>query len=522
MTASVRQRFIFTVGSNLVRSLLSFTTGMILARWLGPATFGRMAFLLGTFLAIRPFLDMGTSTAFYTFMSQQPQSRRFVNIYLMWLGIQFLVPLCVVGLFLPPDWISWIWHGERRGLVLLAFIASFMQDSVWANVQQVAESQRQTLRIQSISVGVVFAHLLVILVLWSAKQLNLPTIFCLIFLEYLIAAIVSNRLGISPFLRTAQSGSTIGNSVFRRFLRYCLPLAPYSWIGFAYAFADRWLLQHYGGSVQQAYYSVGAQFSAIALLATTSILQIFWKEMAEAHHNGDAAKTRYLYHRVSHLLFFVGAMIAGYFLPFTGILLTRILGSPYAGGTLTLAVMFLYPIHQSMGQISSTMLYATERVSTQVMIASCFMILSIIVTYFVLATSSARIPGLGLGSIGLALKMVVLQIIQVNIVAFVIARGSGWTFQWLYQPVNVIGCATLGWLASRAARYFSGSVWQLPLTQLSVVQLAVALVFGGVLYVGMIGILVYAVPGVAGMTRVELRHDAERLMRVVLGRISTG
>src|SRR5271167_2956984 len=109
MTASVRQRFIFTVGSNLVRSLLSFTTGMILARWLGPATFGRMAFLLGTFLAIRPFLDMGTSTAFYTFMSQQPQSRRFVNAYLMWLGIQFLVPLCVVGLFLPPGWISWIW-----------------------------------------------------------------------------------------------------------------------------------------------------------------------------------------------------------------------------------------------------------------------------------------------------------------------------------------------------------------------------------------------------------------------------
>src|ERR1019366_10327056 len=101
MTASVRRRVAFTVGANLLRSVLSFVTGMLLARSLGPVSFGNMAFLLGTFVAIRQILDMGSSTAFYTFMSQRPQSRRFANLFFGWLGVQFVVPLCVVGLLFP-------------------------------------------------------------------------------------------------------------------------------------------------------------------------------------------------------------------------------------------------------------------------------------------------------------------------------------------------------------------------------------------------------------------------------------
>jgi O-antigen/teichoic acid export membrane protein len=526
MIASVRQRFIFTVGSNLVRSLFSFTTGMLLARWLGPNQFGRMAFLLGTFLALRPFFDMGSSTAFYTFMSQQQQSRGFVNGYFKWLAVQFLVPLCVVGIFFPIDWIQWIWHGEKRGLVVAAFVASFMQDSVWANIQQAAESQRQTVRVQSISVVVISGHLLAVVVMYLTNSLSLGAIFGLVAIEYLMSALVAERICISPFLRPASEAvasddATSKESMFRRYFRYCLPMVPYCWIGFAYAFADRWLLQHYGGSVQQAYYSVGAQFSAVALLATTSILQIFWKEIAEAHHRGDAARTRHLYRRASHLLFFIGAMIAGYCLPFSGILLTRILGAQYSGGALTLAIMFLYPIHQSMGQIGSTMLYATERVSTQVIVGSVGMIVSIIVTYLVLATSDARIPGLGLGSTGLALKVVVFQIVQVNIVAYLIARRSGWPFQWLYQPVNLICCAGLGWLSASAAAYIGGSLWGMPLEDLPWPELGLAMAFAGLLYLGSMGIWIYTVPSVLGMSRGEFKHDADRILGFVFGRFRT-
>ena len=90
---SIHSRFIFTIGSNIFRGLLSFITGMILARMLGPESYGNMAFLLGTFMGVLKLLDMGSSSAFFTFLSQKPRSKRFVRSFFIWLGVQFFNPL---------------------------------------------------------------------------------------------------------------------------------------------------------------------------------------------------------------------------------------------------------------------------------------------------------------------------------------------------------------------------------------------------------------------------------------------
>jgi O-antigen/teichoic acid export membrane protein len=503
MTVSVRRRFAFTVGANLLRSVLSFVTGMLLARSLGPVVFGNMAFLLGTFVAIRQILDMGSATAFYTFMSQRLQSRRFVNSYFGWLGVQFVVPLCIVGLLFPSRWIEIVWHGEQRGLVLLAFAAAFMQNSLWPVVQQFGESRRQTIWVQSIGTAIVATHLLVMVLLWSFGRLGLYAIFGAIAVEYVVGAIVMRT-----WLKNPENGDTaptavVPESIFRLYLQYCLPLIPYAWIGFAYEFADRWLLQTYGGSVQQAYYAVSAQFAGIALIATTSILNIFWKEIAEAHYNQDHARTQMLYRRISRILFLVGAIVAGYLSPWAKELLRLILSDSYVGGAPTLVIMFLYPIHQSMGQIGSTMLYATERVTLQVIIGIVFMVVSIGVTYLVLAPRSAVVPGLGLASEGLALKMVVLQIVQANIVAYVIARVWKWRFDWVYQPVSLIACLGLGQLAHLAAIDLTSSSSPVP----------AVMALGGVFYVILTAVLIYMMPWLVGFTRTEILLEAAIAVR---------
>jgi len=509
MTVSVRRRFAFTVGANLLRSGLSFVTGMLLARSLGPVSFGTMAFLLGTFLAIRQLLDMGSSTAFYTFMSQRPQSRRFVNAFFAWLGLQFLIPLCVVGLIFPAHWIAGVWHGEPRGLVVLAFIAAFMQNSVWPAVQQAGESQRRTLWVQGAGVIIVGLHLAAIIVLWNLGKLGLYAVFIAIAAEYLLAAIAAHiwlPLGTPD---VSESTETTSVPVMRQYVRYCLPLIPYSWCGFAYEFADRWLLQSYGGSVQQAFYAVGAQLSAIALIATSSILNIFWKEIAEAHYRGDNARTGMLYRRISRVLFLVGASIAGFLCPWSNDLLRLILGAAYTGGALTLSIMFLYPIHQSLNQIGVTMLYATERVAVQVLVGIVFMVLSVGVTYLVLAPPQAPIPGLGLASVGLALKMVVLQLIQANVVAYIIARLWKWPFDWAYQPVGLLGCLALGWSARGAVLGIGGGSWPFPLV----------MALDAVLYGLLLAVFVYALPWLTGSTRAELVLDAGTLLRRTMARM---
>ena len=48
---SINKRYVVSLSTNIIRSGISFSTSLLLARWLGPEDFGRMAFLLATFMA---------------------------------------------------------------------------------------------------------------------------------------------------------------------------------------------------------------------------------------------------------------------------------------------------------------------------------------------------------------------------------------------------------------------------------------------------------------------------------------
>ena len=494
---SVRRRFAFTLVSNLLRSLLSFVTGLLVAKWLGPTTFGSMAFLLGTFGGVRLLLDLGTSTAFFTFLSQQPRSKHFVRVYYAWLATQFVVPALVMAFLLPAGWIEAFWPGQERWLVVVAFAAAYMQNSVWPVVQQAGEAQRRTVTVQAIGLVVVAVHLVAVALLWLTGTLGLYAVLGAVALEHLIAAVVTQRLLADGHPTPREPGDDLA-AIVRKYGVYCLPLIPYAVVGFAQEFADKWLLQTYGGAVQQAYYAVGAQFAAIALLATTAILRILWKEVAEAHHQRDHERAYRMYSRVSRVLFLVGAAVAGMLIPWSADLLRTLLGPEYAGGAAALAIMFLYPIHQSIGQVTTTVLYATERVTLQVMTGVVGMLVGLAGGYLVLAPRDAAIPGLGLASVGLAVKMVAVQMVFVNVLAFLIARLWRQRFDWAYQPVALVGCLGSGWLAAEAARAM------LPAPAPLVFPMALA----GVLHLALVGAFVWALPFTAGTTRDQLGHDA--------------
>ena len=140
------------------------------------------------------------------------------------------------------------------------------------------------------------------------------------------------------------------------------------------------------------------------------------------------------------------------------------------------------------------MLYASEKVLIQSIIGIVFMVASMIVTYLVLAPSDAFVAGLGLASEGLALKMVVMQFIQVNVTAYAIARIWNWSFDWLYQPFGLLSCIGLGWIVNAGATSFIGEMF----------PWFVTLFVSGVFYIFLVAILVYIMPWLIGMTRKEI------------------
>ena len=136
------------------------------------------------------------------------------------------------------------------------------------------------------------------------------------------------------------------------------------------------------------------------------------------------------------------------------------------------------------------------------------MVLGLVAAYFVLAPLDMTIPGLGLGAPGLAWKMVGLQLLSANSVAWYIARVHGWKFDWAYQPVGLAVCLFLGWGVHECI--------SLALSSGSPILLQMFL--AGVCYVPLILGAVFAMPWIAGTTRAELSRHAHHCLQSIARR----
>jgi O-antigen/teichoic acid export membrane protein len=446
-----------------------------------------MAFLIASFLAFKQLLDMASSSAFFTFISQKTRSKKFIIYYWRWIGIQFLFSLFFVMFLLSDSVLDLIWKDEDKFIIVLALVATFMQQHVWSIALQMAEAQRETARVQRLNTLVVLMHLGVVVILWFGGKLILPLIFVALIIEWSIASWVATRMYRGNKTKNDKDDTAI--SVFKEFWHYCLPFLPYAWLGFLHDFLDRWMLQNWGGSDEQAYYAIAYQFSSIALLATVSVLKIFWKEIAEAQYNNNFKKVKRLYLKISRGLYFIGSLVAGGLLPWSEEIVNLLLGQAYIDGIFTLMLMFLYPVHQSMGQIGSTMLYATGRTKLQAIIGSVFMLISIIFAYILMAPTTAF--GLEMASQGLAVKMVVMQLIQVNIMAWFIAKAYKWKFDWIYQ-VAALGLSVIaGWTVKAL------------ITSIIAAQPLILMLISGVVYILIMALIVKKMPWIAGLSQQE-------------------
>lgn len=495
---SIKTRLLVSVGSNALRAAITFATNLLIARALRPSAYGELMFLLGSFIALRPLLDMGASTAFFTFLSQRARARGFYLMYFGWLACQFALALLLIGVLLPQSLFDRIWLGHDRGLVMLAFVASFMQQQAWQTVGQVGEAARKTVAVQSLNMLVALVYIGSVALLAALATVRVETILELLIAQYVLAVLFASwRLRGSAAPSAAPFAPA---AALREYWDYCRPLIALSLVSFAFDFADKWLLQRFGGAVQQGYFQVANQIAAISLLATASILNVFWKEIAAAWAERDTERVARLYRRVNRGLVMMGAILTGFLLPWARPLVAIVLGESYLPGWPVLAIMLLYPIHQSMGQIGGTMLYASGQTQRYMQVSAVVMLASIPLSYLALAPASgALVPGLGLAAAGLAGKMVLLGIVSVNVQAWVIGRACGWKLDWVFQAVGIPLMIAFGY----AAKFLAGLLWEVD--SIRVADLAAPVSAAGLVYVALVALALRQWPWLVGMERGELR-----------------
>ncbi len=256
-----------------------------------------------------------------------------------------------------------------------------------------------------------------------------------------------------------------------------------------------------GGAAEQGFFQIASQFAQVSLLATVSILNIFWKEIADARAKNDHARVERLYKNINRGLVMFGTVIAGFLLPWSERIVTILLGAAYVKAWPVLAIMLLYPIHQSMGQIGGTMFLASGDTKKYMLVGILNMLIFLPITYLLLApASNAFISGLGLGAIGMASQTVISNAIGVNIQAWVIARTGGWKFDWVYQVIGIPLILGLGFLA----KFLVGLHWNLG--DVSMLGILPPVIVAGVLYAIFAILTIWIFPWLIGMERDEIKN----------------
>lgn len=199
----------------------------------------------------------------------------------------------------------------------------------------------------------------------------------------------------------------------KEFYQYSHPLVVYALVGLFVGILDRWLLQVFSGSVQQGFYGLSYQIGAVCFLFTSAMTPLIMREFSIAFVKQDLNQMAHLFRR--YVPIFYG--IAAFFSCFVAMQAENVAyifgGAKFQDASLAIAIMAFYPIHQTYGQLSGSVFYATGQTGLYRNIGITCMIIGLPITYLLIAP--VDMMGLNAGSTGLAIKMVIIQFIAVNV-----------------------------------------------------------------------------------------------------------
>jgi O-antigen/teichoic acid export membrane protein len=416
---SIARHFAAKVAANLVGLSVGLVTLALVPRTLGPEAFGRYEFLANFFQQVKGFLDMGTSICFYTRLSQNPGDKGLVGFYLkLVLGASVLI----IGGGILSSGTSvgiWLWAGEPTSLVALAACLGCLS---WGldTTRKMVDAYRLTVPGEMLyALSRVAAILVLVALIWKVG-IGLTGYFVY---QIAMTALVIGTLAYLTRTLGPPAVEPVGKTssmYIKDFWDYSHPLFLYALIGVLTGLADRWLLQTQAGAIEQGFFGLAYQVGAVCFLFTSAMTQLLTRDFAVAWGQKDIERMRALFRQIIPALY----AVAAYFCVFVAFRAADVAylfgGGSFERGAMAMTIMAFYPMHQTYGQLSGSVFYATGQTRLYRNIGIIGMIAGLPLMFWLIA--SIESGGLGLGAVGLALKMVLLQAVFVNVQLWFNAR----------------------------------------------------------------------------------------------------
>jgi O-antigen/teichoic acid export membrane protein len=492
---SFKKRYFYKLFSNFIGFILNLFSQAIIPRGLGPEAYGNYNFLTNFFTQVVGFFDAGTSTCFYTKLSHRPREAGLVSFYFLFSVMVSFVAIVLVLMSIVTTVYSKIWPGQEITFIYLAIGLSLL---MWfaQTINQMTDAYGITVSAELLKIFQKLIGTFILLGLFIFKGLSLRTLFVYNYLLWILFSILLLVLIIKKGCLITEKCKLSFNKFkeyIDEFWKYSHPLFTYSLVVVITGIFDRWFLQVYSGSAQQGFYSLAYQIGAICFLFTGAMAPLFMRELSIAHGDNDVTKIREMFRRYVPLFY----TITAYFSCFIAVEAKRVVyifgGTSFNGATIALAIMAFYPIHQTYGQLNASVFYATAQTKLYRNIGIIFNLVGLPATYFLIAPHDKL--GMNAGAIGLAAKMVILNIIGVNVQLYFNSKRLRFNY-WNYLRHQIVAVGILFALAISAdfvATYLlrlSGNV--------------IVFIVSGVIYSASAAVVVYKLPIILGMRREDI------------------
>lgn len=491
---SLKKRYSIKLFANIISALIGAIMVAIVPKALGPVAYGQFVYLQEFFTKAIGFLDMGSSIAFFTKLSARPSRKELITFYFIYscvvlvLVFGFIFVSNIFGFIdaiIPDISTEYIYLG-----LFFGFFTWFTQIFI-----KISDAYALTVSVELIKVGHKVISLLLLLFFVYQLTFDLE-----LFFHFHYIALISFMFIISWLFIRKGIFRDIFNfqfSIFnlsKEFISYCHPLVVYSIVGLLAGLFDIWLLQKVAGSEQMGFYGLAYSLAAMCFLFTSAMTPIITREFSKSYEQKDLETMRKLFYRYIPMLY----SIAAYFAVFISVQSENVLmiftDEKFKDAFLALVIMALYPIHQTYGQLSGSIFYATGQ--TRLMRN-----MALVTTPFGIIFTFAFIYVFDLGAVGLAYKMILIQFIGVNIQLYFNARFLKLDmkhFVW-HQIYSIVLFVILALIPTLFISFDS-----------SLVEFLVS----GFLYTILVTICAYIFPQVFATSKAEIKENLLRLKNV--------
>lgn len=457
MKHSLLERYSSKIASNLLVMLLGILNVTLLPRALGPVQYGNFSFLADSFNKIVAFASLNTQMAHFVYISRDNADPKYTKFYIwLCLIVGFLV-LALIPLSYYLGIGNYLWPNQRIYLVVLAAVTGVLM-FYSSNLIQVADGKAATVGCEKRRRWVTLLAIMVLVFLYATKKLNLENYFIYSILVTLLLLIAVGRFlqaRVIPNMRSVSLDREAIRKITRYFYNYSYPLVTTMIIGFFIGYFDRWLLQIAYGSTEQAYYGLGMKLSLLPIFFATAFSPLLTQGISQAHAAQDKVRVRHLLLR-TRTFFFIAAFMSLFLIFHAESIIQWSGGKEYKDAISSMRFMMFYPIHQTYGVLLGDAILSIGLTRVYRNVAIGVALIGLPLTFILLFPTDYLITGLHLGAVGLAFKMVLLQILSVIALMYSIKEYFKVSIikELLYQIIVLFTLGIICYASVAAVQYF--------------------------------------------------------------------